>query len=351
MSEARKAVLLVNLGSPNSTDEQDVRRYLREFLLDKRVIDVPYLLRKFLIEAFVLPKRPANSAAAYKRIWWDEGSPLVVLSERVKKEVATHVKLPVALAMRYGEPSIPDVLKALFTAHPKLEELLLVPLYPHYAMSSYETVVERVKEVVSKQRPQLQLSIQPPFYNDGAYLDAMAATIRPYLEEAPYDHLLFSYHGIPERHLRKSDPTNKHCLQSADCCSTKSTAHATCYRHQCFETTNALVERLQLKEGSWSNSFQSRLGRDPWLKPYTDFEVERFAQEGVKRLVVVCPSFVSDCLETLEEIGMEARDEFRKHGGEELVLVPCLNEQPKWIETLTGWIHSFDTAGKSVATS
>jgi ferrochelatase len=346
--KVKKGVMLVNLGSPDSPEVVDVRKYLREFLMDGRVIDVPYLLRKFLIEAFVLPKRPANSAKAYQRIWWKEGSPLVVLSQRVKNAVDTEVELPLALAMRYGTPSIQQEMKALMHNHPEIEELLLLPLYPHYAMSSYETVVAKVKEVAKKQYPQLRVKVQPPFYNAPNYLDALAHSIAPYLEE-DYDHILFSYHGIPERHLRKSDPTNSHCLQSADCCEKSSVAHQTCYRHQCFQTTAALLKRLPIPANKWSNSFQSRLGRDPWLTPYTDFEVERFAETGIKKLLVICPSFVSDCLETLEEIGMEASDQFKAYGGESLTLIPCLNEQPMWIATLVDWIKAFHKETQEVA--
>lgn len=333
---AKKAILLVNLGSPDSYEVQDVKKYLREFLMDKRVIDYPYLFRFLLIEGIILRTRPPKSAEAYKSIWWEEGSPLIVLSKRLQEKVRQFSEIPVGLGMRYGNPSIESGLRRLKEENHDLEEVLLVPLYPHYAMSSFETVVEKAREVVKKHFPGLEVNVKNAFFGEEDYVDILKNSIQPYLEQG-FDHLLFSYHGIPERHVRKSDITGSHCLQSKDCCSTSSPAHEFCYRHQTLKTTELLADKLGLEESSYSTSFQSRLGRDPWLTPFTDKTLVDLAKSGVKKLAVVCPAFVSDCLETIEEIGEEGRDLFLENGGEEFVLIPCLNDHESWAKLIASW--------------
>jgi len=325
------AVLLVNLGSPDSPSVPDVRRYLREFLMDGRVLDTPFPLRWFVVNCLILPKRPKESAHAYSTVWTQEGSPLVVTSRHVQALLQKRLPMPVELAMRYQSPSIPDAVARLHARG--ADRVLLIPLFPHFAMSSFETAVERVKEVAAARAPGMELVVQPPYYAEPDYLAALVASAEPQLKQG-YDRLLFSFHGIPERHLRKSDPTKAHCLQVKDCCQVASPAHEFCYRHQCFRTVEEFVKRAGIPADKYAVSFQSRLGRDPWLKPYTDFEVIRFAKEGVKKLLVICPAFVSDCLETIEEIGIRARDSFLESGGQEFGLISCLNEHPRWIETL-----------------
>lgn len=334
-----KGILLVNLGSPDSTDTKDVRKYLDEFLMDERVIDIPYWKRFLLIKGIILNVRPKKSAAAYKKIWWDEGSPLIVISERFSKKVSDKVDIPVALAMRYGSMSIEKGCKEL--ADQGVDEILLVPLYPHYAMSSYETVVVKAKEVLFKNHSTIRMDVLPVFYNDKEYIKAMSANIQRNLEDFEYDHILFSYHGIPERHIIKSDTTKGHCKIDGSCCETPSEAHKKCYRHQCFETTKEIVKELGLKEGTYSNSFQSRLLKDPWLKPYTDFELEKFPKEGKKKLAVITPAFVSDCLETLEEIAMEGKEEFIEAGGTDYKHVPCMNDNDDWVQVMVNWINNW----------
>jgi protoporphyrin/coproporphyrin ferrochelatase len=329
---SKPGVLLINLGSPDSPAVGDVRRYLRQFLMDPRVIDMSYPGRFLLVNGAILPFRPKQSAEAYHKIWWPEGSPLVVISKRVREKVQEQLRAPVELAMRYRNPSIESGLRAL--AQQGVDEVLAVPLFPHYAMSSFETAVEEVKRLAPKAGLN-RISVLPPFFEEPRYIAALVASARPYLEK-PYDHLLFSFHGLPERHLRKSDPTGSHCLATPDCCTTPSPAHATCYRAQCFRTVKAFVANSGVAR--YSTAFQSRLGRDPWLKPYTDHEVVRLAQQGIKKLLVICPAFVSDCLETIEEIGMRAKESFVEAGGQELTLIPCLNEHPLWIEALAGMI-------------
>ncbi len=324
-------LLLVNLGSPDSTAVADVRAYLREFLMDPRVIDVPTALRAVIVYGFVLPFRPARSAEAYEKIWTTEGSPLVAISSRVQRLVQRRLEFPVELAMRYGNPSIPAAVEKLRAAG--VTNLQVFPLFPHYAMSSFETAVERVREVVERNAPEMQLSVIRPYYEAPAYVDALAASARAFLND-PYDHVLFSFHGVPERHLRKTDPTNAHCLEAQNCCETRNPAHSTCYRAHCFATVRAFAAKAGLQPGTYSTAFQSRLGRDEWIKPATDQELVRLAREGKRRLVVLCPSFVADCLETTEEIGIRGRELFLSSGGESFTLVPCLNEHPKWIDAI-----------------
>lgn len=333
----REATLIVNLGSPDSYAVADVRRYLGEFLMDERVIDFPKWLRTFLIKGIILNTRPKKSAAAYKSIWWDEGSPLIVLSKRLKEAVQKETEQPVALAMRYGNPSIKATMDELLKAHPDLEKVSLIPLYPHYAMSSYETVVVKTREVFEQFFPHLELRVKGPFYNDERYIKILADSMRNYLEEQKPDYVLFSYHGVPEQQIRKSDASKGHCLNVANCCAKDSPVQYFCYRHQTLKTTELVAKELGLEEGKYSSSFQSRLGPIKWLDPYTDKTIAELAEKGVKKLAVVCPAFVSDCLETIEEIGEEAKEIFEEHGGEDFILIPCLNDQQPWAKLLANF--------------
>jgi ferrochelatase len=337
---SKKAVLLLNLGSPDSTKVPDVRRYLREFLSDGRVLDVNPILRAIVLNLFILPFRPRKSAAAYATIWTEAGSPLIVTSKKQRDLLAAKVDVPVHLAMRYGKPAVPDVMRQIVAEG--TEELFIIPLYPHYAMSSYETAVVQAMEEVARQKPEMKTTLLQPYYADPEYIDALADATRPHLQH-DYDTLVFSYHGVPERHLRKSDPSHAHCLTVPDCCHCASPSHATCYRHQCVRTMELLVERLGIPKEKTVLAFQSRLGRDPWLTPQTDVTVERLGHEGKKKLLVICPSFVADCLETLEEVAEGCKETFEEAGGEHLELIPCLNENPKWIEFLAGrcrrWVN------------
>ena len=332
-----KGVLLVNLGSPDSPSVPDVRRYLNEFLMDGRVIDEPWLMRRFVV-GMILINRPKETAHAYQKVWTKDGSPLIAISKNVVKKLQPRVKLPIELAMRYQNPSIPDAMRKL--AGQGIDDLLLIPLFPQYAMSSFETAVERVREVAFKIAPKMRITVQLPFYKEPDYIAALVMSAEEYLSKG-YDYILFSYHGLPERQIKKSDPTGCHCLAKENCCEVASPAHATCYRAQCFQTTAAFVQNTGVPAGKYSVSFQSRLGKDPWLKPYTDLELERLAKQGVKKLLVMCPAFVSDCLETIEEIGMRGRDTFLQAGGKEFAQIPCLNEHPLWIEALEGMIAKF----------
>jgi ferrochelatase len=308
-----------------------VRAYLGEFLMDGRVLDAFYPVRWCLVHLAILPKRSFQSAEAYEKIWTPEGSPLVATSRKVRDALQDRAAMTVELAMRYRNPSIPDAVRQL--RDQGVQKVLLIPLFPHYAMSSYETAVERVREVMAKDAPRLSLTVVPPYYDHPDYIRAMTANAAEYLK-LDYDHLLFSFHGIPERHLHKADPTGRHCLIRRDCCGDGCPVLGTCYRAQCFKTAEEFVRMASIPKHMHSIAFQSHLGREPWLKPYTDQVIAGLAKGGIRKLLVICPSFVSDCLETLEEIGMRGRETFRAAGGDELTLVPCLNTHPLWIAAL-----------------
>lgn len=329
----------MNLGSPDSTEVKDVKRYLDEFLMDERVIDKPWLLRALLVKGIIVPFRAPKSAEAYRSIWTKEGSPLILLTEQLAKALDEQIEEPVVIAMRYGNPSPKAAFDALVAAHPDLEEVVAVPMYPHYAMSSYETAVAYANEVHEKGGYAFKLTTIKPYYDHPDYIEALAESIRPSLAQ-DFDHILLSYHGVPERHIRKGDITGSHCLKVANCCETPSAAHQYCYRHQCLITSKLVMEKLGVPQEKWSMSFQSRLGRDPWLQPYTAKRFEELPKAGVKKLLVACPAFISDCLETLEEIAEEGKEIFEHNGGEHFQMIPCLNVHPLWVKALAKWIEA-----------
>ena len=329
---SKQGILLVNLGSPDSTKVGDVQRYLRQFLMDGKVLDIPYPIRLGIVNFAILPSRSKGAAAAYKKIWLPEGSPLVLSSLRIRDAIKGRFPgMAVELAMRYQNPSIENAIEDM--KKQAVDSMLVVPLFPHHAMSSFESAVERVRVVAKRLSPTMRWNVVPPYYHDPDYIEALVERSSEYLIQ-DYDHLLFSFHGIPERHLRKTDPSGAHCLASADCCQGEHPAHATCYRAQCLRTMEAFVAKAEIPEEKYSFSFQSRLGRDSWLEPYTDHAIRALRSRGIHKLLVICPSFISDCLETLEEIGMRAKAEFEKTEGNELRLIPCLNEYPRWINAL-----------------
>jgi ferrochelatase len=341
---SKRAILLVNLGSPASTSVGDVRRYLREFLGDERVLDLPAPFRFLLLEGIILRTRPRKSAHAYQEIWTKDGSPLILTSQSVQRKLAERLgaATPVYLAMRYGQPSIASVVAQI--AADGIQEVLLFPQYPHYAMSSWETVVVKVYAEAARLAPQLRVHCAQPFYAAPDYIEALHAVSAPFLAQ-PHDYVLFSYHGIPVRHLRKADSSKGHCTIVPDCCTTCSPVHSTCYRAQCFATTRAFVARAGIPAEKHSVSFQSRLAGEPWLTPFTDHELVRLAQAGRKRLLVFCPAFVADCLETIEEISGEGKETFLKAGGVSFQQVPCLNDHPAYIDFLAHRCERWLTAG------
>jgi ferrochelatase len=335
---ANKGILLMNLGSPDSTEVKDVQKYLNQFLMDERVIDIPWLFRALLVKGIIVPFRAPKSAEAYKIIWTKKGSPLVETTRELQEALQKEIEEPVEIAMRYGNPQMEEGFDALLRRNPMIEEVIALPLYPHYAMSSYETAVEYAKEIHKKKGYKFKLSFVDPFYNDPQYLNALAGVIKPFLEE-PYDHMLFSYHGIPKRHIRKSDVTGNHCLQSENCCDVASPAHAHCYRHQVFTTTRLITEILNIPKEKYSLSFQSRLGKG-WLTPFSDFRLAELPAEGKKKLLILCPAFVSDCLETLEEIEIRGREIFMDAGGESFKMIPCLNINSLWVKAVAEYVSA-----------
>ncbi|TSC33998.1 ferrochelatase [Corallococcus sp. Z5C101001] len=338
----KRGLLLVNLGTPDAPESGPVRRYLREFLSDPRVIDIHPVGRWFLLNLFILPFRPAKSAEAYRKVWMREGSPLLVHGRALEAAVAERLKddYEVALAMRYGNPSLPDTVAALRAKG--VSEFTVLPLYPQEATSSASSSLARLYEVLAEGWDVPNVRAVPAFHDDAGFLDAFAAVARPVISDARADHVLFSFHGLPERHMRKSDPTGRHCLASQGCCDVLTAENRHCYRAQCYSTARLLAQRLGLPEGGYTVAFQSRLGRTPWVKPYTDVVLPELAAKGVKRLAVMCPAFVADCLETLEEIGLRAKEQFVEAGGESLTLVPSLNAHPEWVDAVVRMVRASD---------
>lgn len=344
-------VLLMNLGTPDSTDVGDVRRYLREFLSDPRVLDINPLLRAFLLNVIILPFRPAKSAASYRKIWTEEGSPLLVYGNRVRDGVREGLegRVQVELAMRYGKPSVESALQRFADAG--IDRVVLLPLFPQYSSAAFGSAVEHVYAEASKLWDIPCVHVIPPFYDHEAFIDAFATVAAPQLEGFDPDLVLMSFHGVPERHCTKSDPTGEHCLIKEGCCDAIVLANRNCYRAQCFATARALAAKLNIPADQYRVTFQSRLGRDPWIQPYTDEVAEELGREGVKRLAVMSPAFVADCLETIEELGMELRKDFKEAGGDDLLLVTSLNDSPGWIEAIVAMLEHETPVGQRPAQS
>src|SRR5690625_2067027 len=326
-----KGVLLINLGSTEKPDPESVKEYLEEFLMDERTMDFPYWLRSLIVKKIILKTRPEKSAANYKRIWWEEGSPLIVISERLREKVKNLIDFPVEIGMRYGNPSIKSGIKKIVDQGVK--EVILLPLYPHYTMSTIETALVKAKEIQQEFFPEIKLTSLPEFYEDPKYIDVLSKSIEEEIKDLEYDHLLFSYHGIPVRHERKTSYVLK---------GENSDKEKISYRDQCLKTTGLVAEKLNLKPGTYSTSFQSRLGIDPWIKPFTDDTVEGFPKKGIKKLAMVAPAFVADCVDTIDELNREAKEDFFNAGGEDFKFIPCLNDREDWAETIVEWIENPD---------
>lgn len=345
LSQEKKGILLLNLGTPDSPSVPDVRKYLKEFLMDEYVIDINPLFRFLLVHGIILRTRPAKSSEAYQKIWTDRASPLLYFSQDLTELVQNQFSdVTVQLAMRYGNPSIEYALTQL--KEKNVTSVLAVPLYPQYALASTESSIQRIKLVAEQICPDIKFTFYPAFYENPHYIKALASIGTAEVKEFKPDYFLMSFHGVPERHVKKTDPTNSHCLSSPSCCDKITSANANCYRAQSYATARALAAKLDLPNDKWSVAFQSRLGITPWISPYTDVVLKELAAKGVKRLAVYCPSFVADCLETLEEIKIRAREDFIKFGGEDLMLVPSLNAEPEWIQALTEMLSSVESNTK-----
>lgn len=340
---APTGILLVNLGTPDAPRPREVRRYLREFLGDPRVMDLNPVGRWLLLNLVILPFRPRQSAEAYAKIWTDEGSPLLVHGRALAAGLAARLPgCPVELGMRYGNPSIAGALDRLHDRG--CDRVVLVPLYPQYSSSATGSTVEATYRAAASRWNTPFLTVVPPFYDAPGFIEAWAAVGGPHWREFRPDHVLFSFHGLPERQVRRSDESGRHCLAAPDCCAAIGPVNRNCYRAQCYATARALSVRLGIPAERSTVAFQSRLGRTPWIRPYMDEVVPDLARRGVRRLLVFSPAFVADCLETLEEIGIRTRESFLEAGGEELRLVPSLNAEPVWIDAVADLVR--DAAGR-----
>lgn len=327
-------LLLCNLGTPDDPSPGSVRRYLRQFLGDPRVLDMNPVGRWALLNLIILPLRPRKSAAAYRKVWSDEGSPLLLHSVALVAAVRARLgsDWAVELGMRYGRPSMGDALGRLRRAG--ADRVVVFPLYPQYAASTTGSTVAEALRLAGEAWAPPSLSFVEPFFDAPDFVDAFAAQGAPILQQEAHDHVLFSFHGLPERHLHKTDVSAGHCLSAADCCAAVTSANRRCYRAQCFATARAIAAKLSLARDRFTVSFQSRLGRTRWIGPYTDSMLGELARKGVRRLAVFCPSFVADCLETLEEIGIRGREQFLAAGGEALTLIPSLNASDAWADVV-----------------
>lgn len=327
-------VLLINLGTPDAPTTQAVRTYLREFLSDPRVIDLNPISRWVLVNLIIAPFRSPKSAQAYQKIWTPEGSPLRTHTKKLARSLQDSLgsHYAVEMAMRYGNPSIPSGFEKLKDR--EVQEIRILPLYPQYASSSTGSTEEAVLKLTRHRKDLPEIKFLPPFFDHPGFLRSFAEIGRPRLADFKPDHILFSFHGLPERHILEGDLGGNHCLKTPDCCEKIVPANGMCYRAHCFQSARGIARELHLSDGSYSITFQSRLGRTPWIKPFTDLVLHELAGTSKKRVAVFCPSFVSDCLETLEEIGIRARETFIEEGGEDLLLIPSLNSHPTWVETV-----------------
>lgn len=325
---AKKGILLLNIGSPRSYNVPDVKKYLKTFLMDKDIISIPFFVRWPLVHGIIVPRRGPYSAANYKKIWLEgEGSPLTVYTQRFASQLqqTLGVDYIVKVGMRYSEPSIEKALREF--KEESVESLIIAPLYPQYAEATTGSSLKEVHRLMTQESMQIPTKTLPPFYNEKHFVEPTVKMIQNTLQEKHVDHYLFSFHGLPESQVKKVPG----CLVTDDCCFDRNACAKKCYRAQCFGTATAVAESLGLADSHWSVSFQSRLGRGEWLKPSTDHSVEVLAQTGKKKIAVICPSFVADCIETLEEIGLGSAELFKEKGGEEFYLIPCLNDSQDWI--------------------
>ncbi len=332
-SKKRRAILLLNLGTPDSLKIRDIRKYLKEFLMDPYVIDIPFFARWFLVHGLILPTRPKKAAQAYHKIWTSQGSPLLVhlndLTEKLQDRLAGEGWF-VRGVMRYGHPSIQAAFQEF--QNMKIQELIVLPLYPQYSLAATESSIQACHRLAQAYLPQAHLRFIQPFYEHPAFIRSFLKIAQESLKSFSFDHLLLSYHGLPERQIRKTDETGKYCFSSLGCCERETEENRNCYRAHCFATSRRLIEGLGLVNHQYTVTFQSRLGRTPWIQPFTDEVIRRLPSQGVRRLAVLCPAFVADCLETLEEIEIRGKTDFINAGGEDLKLVPSLNSSDIWVE-------------------
>jgi len=338
VAKAKTGVLLVNLGTPDSPSVPDVRKYLREFLMDKRVIDIPFFYRWLLVNLIIAPFRAPKSAKVYQELWEERGSPLMFhgIDLKAKLEKKLDDSFEISLGMRYQKPSIAFALEELLNKN--VQKIIVLPLFPQYASATTGSVIEQVMDDIKGRLvlPELEFISQYP--DDELMVRTFAEMSRKYMKTMDYDHIVFSYHGLPERQIKKSS-VDGYCQLNEKCCSTYHAKNQFCYRAQCFLTSRKLAEELQLNDEQYSVFFQSRLGKDPWIQPYAEDEIKRLAAEGKKKILIFCPSFTADCLETTIEVGHEFKDLFIEEGGEAWQLVESLNSNDLWVESLAKMVE------------
>lgn len=329
----KTGLFVINLGTPDAPTEGDVKRYLSEFLMDPYVIDIPYIFRSILVKGIIAPTRSKKSAENYKKIWTDQGSPLKVLTQQLTDSLAEQLGSDwvVKMGMRYQNPSLQSVMEQF--KKEGIEDVYVWTLYPQFADSTVTTTVENLKEL--NKGLKLRLHLLPEFYAEDFFIKSLAHSLRGH----QFDHLIMSYHGLPFSHLKKTEGERGYCAEGR-CCETINSKNRKCYRAQCVQTSRMVAKYNVMDASEYSISFQSRLGKNRWLEPSTESTVKKLAQKGVKRVAVVCPAFVVDGLETLEEISEQMREIFIEHGGKELFLIPCLNSEPQWVQRVADWVRS-----------
>lgn len=332
--QSKKGVLLINLGTPASCDKTSVRRYLTEFLNDPRVIDLPAFIRWPLVNGVLVPFRYKKTTQAYQKIWSEAGSPLLHISRQIKMNLATELAdYQVELGMRYGEPNIPAALAKL----KHCDSLTVVPLFPQYTSAATGSAIQALIPTLANQWNIPKLVIKKDFYQQSGFIASYVDIIKQHIAGKKLDLLLFSYHGLPERHIHKSK-CQAECSR-LHACPVINPSNLFCYRAQCYATTHSIAKQLGLNEQDYLVSFQSRLGRTPWIKPYTDLLLPELIKKGTKRIAIVSPSFIADCLETLEEINIRAREQWYALGGEDFTFIPCINHSPRWIKALAEMVR------------
>ena len=335
--QKNEGVLLINLGSPKELSKKSVRQYLRVFLSDDNVVDLPKFLQQFILRLFILPFRPKNTLEAYEKIWTKEGSPLIISTESIANKLTEKTGWNVEYAMRYEEPSIEKALHKF--KKNEINKIYVISLYPHNAMATTVTTELETRNVAMNVSNDFELIFTKPFFDNEEYINAMVNSIRPYVENKSYDKIIFSYHGIPKRQAKKTDETGEHCFSTSNCCEIENDGSKDCYRSHTRIASDLTAKKLGLEDDQWEIAYQSRIGPG-WLTPFTDKRLAKLPEEGKDNIAILCPSFISDCLETLEEIDIRGRETFLKAGGKKMTYIPCLNDSEDTINLLENLVRA-----------
>ena len=335
--QKNEGVLLINLGSPKELSKKSVRQYLRVFLSDDNVVDLPKFFQQFILRLFILPFRPKNTLEAYEKIWTKEGSPLIISTESIANKLTEKTGWNVEYAMRYEEPSIEKALHKF--KKNEINKIYVISLYPHNAMATTVTTELETRNVAMNISNDFELIFTKPFFDNEEYINAMVNSIRPYVENKSYDKIIFSYHGIPKRQAKKTDETGEHCFSTSNCCEVENDGSKDCYRSHTRIASDLTAKKLGLEDDQWEIAYQSRIGPG-WLTPFTDKRLAKLPEEGKDNIAILCPSFISDCLETLEEIDIRGRETFLKAGGKKMTYIPCLNDSEDTINLLENLVRA-----------